>query len=207
VSTLDQRDNGHSLAAQRQQIETVCAQREWHHLAVFTDAASGKSMDKRPALRHALELLARSEADALVVAKLDRLSRSVSDFSRLIERARSEKWKLVVLDPAIDTTTDSGEFVANLLANVAQYEARLVSSRTKAGLEAARAKGIRLGRPWEIPEPVVRKIVRLRSLGLTLQEVCDSLTMQGIPTARPGSQWWPSTIKAVLDTREPEPSL
>ena len=86
-------------------------------------------------------------ADALVVAKLDRLSRSLLDFAALMEDARKEGWALVILDLGVDTTTPSGEMIANVMATFAQFERRLIGQRTKDALAVKKRQGVRLGRP------------------------------------------------------------
>ncbi len=86
-------------------------------------------------------------ADVLLVAKLDRLTRSLRDFGELAERARKRRWALVCLDLGVDTTTPAGELVAGVVASTAQYERRLIGQRTREALAARRAAGVRLGRP------------------------------------------------------------
>ena len=84
-------------------------------LRVFEDAGvSGKSLSGRPGLASAIETVENREADTLVVAKLDRLSRSLLDFAGLMDRSQKKNWSLVALDLAIDTTTPSGELMANI---------------------------------------------------------------------------------------------
>jgi len=140
----------------------------------------------------------RGEADVLVSAKLDRVSRSVADFARLLERANSRGWRLVLLDLGVDTSTPAGEFVANTIANSAQYEGRLIGQRTREGLAAKRAAGVRLGRPSVLPREVVDRIVRERGTGATLRAIAEGLTAEGVRTARGGTSWSTSSVQAVL---------
>ena len=86
---------------------------------------------KRPGIELALKTLERGEAGALVVAKLDRLSRSMLDFTAVMDIAQKQSWALVAMDCAVDTTTPAGEAMANVLATFAQFERRLISQRTK----------------------------------------------------------------------------
>jgi DNA invertase Pin-like site-specific DNA recombinase len=79
----------------------------------------------------ALETLRRGEAGALVVAKLDRLSRSMLDFTALMAKATRQSWTLVALDCAVDTTTPAGEAMVNVFATLAQFEWRLIGQRTR----------------------------------------------------------------------------
>jgi DNA invertase Pin-like site-specific DNA recombinase len=111
---------------------------------------------KRPGVQEALRVLEAKQASALVVAKLDRLSRSMLDFTALMGTAQKQSWALVALDCAVDTSTPTGEAMANMLATFAQFERRLISQRTKEALAVKRAQGVRLGRPPVLPAAVRR---------------------------------------------------
>jgi len=154
VSTGDQGLNGAGLAAQRQAIRAECKRRGWQLVRVEEDVQSGKSMSKRTGLHAALEAVESGVASALVVAKLDRLSRSLIDFATLVERSRKNGWQVVVLDLDVDTTTPNGEALASMLAVFAQWERRLIGQRTTDALAVKRAQGVRLGRPPAIPADV-----------------------------------------------------
>lgn len=120
VSTDEQRDSGLGLAAQRAKLESECAYRGWTDALFIEDAGhSAKSLD-RPGIRRALELLSANDAGVLMVAKLDRLSRSVIDFANLMDLANREGWLLVVLDLGVDMTTATGRMVAGIMAQLAQ---------------------------------------------------------------------------------------
>src|SRR4051794_12815141 len=96
VSTDEQAESGAGLAAQRTAIEAECARRGWTLVETFEDAgASGKSLDGRPQLAAALNAVETGQAATLVVAKLDRLSRSVHDAAGLLDRAQRAGWSLV----------------------------------------------------------------------------------------------------------------
>ena len=140
VSTDEQAVSGLGLAAQRAAIEAECARRGWTLVAVHEDALSGKSL-KRPGMSAALEAVESGVAAAIVVAKLDRLSRSLADFASLMARAQSGHWNLVALDLGIDLTTAAGEFMANVMASAAQWERRIIGQRTRDTLAVKRAMG------------------------------------------------------------------
>ncbi|MBA3877399.1 MAG: resolvase [Anaerolinea sp.] len=199
-STEEQADSRLGLDAQRAAILADAHRRGWDRGEVtFVEDAgySGKDL-KRPGIEAALSLLGLREADALVVAKLDRLSRSLVDFAGLMDRARREQWALIALDLAVDMTTPSGEAMASMLALFSQFERRLVGERTRAALAAKRAKGVRLGRPRLIPDDVVRRIVEERASGATLRAIVDGLNADGVPTALGGRSWYVSTVQSVL---------
>lgn len=200
MSTEEQRGSGAGLAAQRAAILTECEHRGWHLVDVIEDAGYSAKDLKRPGVRLALQLLAEGGADALVVAKLDRLSRSMLDFASIMATAQKQSWGLIALDCAVDTTTPAGEAMANVLATFAQFERRLISQRTKDALAAKRAQGVRLGRPRQLPQIVVERIVAERQQAKTLAAISDGLNSDGVPTAQGGARWYPSTVRAVLES-------
>lgn len=134
VSTAQQGQSGLGLEAQKHAVLSFT--KDEPPLAEYTEIESGRIAD-RPQLALALEH-AKETGATLVVAKLDRLSRSVAFLSALMEA----KTPFIACDfPQAD------EFTIHILAAVAQREARLVSQRTKAALAAAKARGVKLGNP------------------------------------------------------------
>ena len=200
VSTDEQATSGLGLEAQTAAIESECSRRGWDLVEVFEDAgASGKALTGRPALDDALEAVRGGEAGALVVAKLDRLSRSLLDFAGLMEDARTGGWALVALDLGVDTTTPSGEMIANVMATFAQFERRLIGQRTQDALAVKKGQGVRLGRPVAVDNAVAKRIARERRRGLSLRKIADGLNDDKIGTAHGGDKWHASTVKAVLE--------
>src|SRR5664280_1839930 len=199
VSTIEQADSGAGLAAQQLIIEAEAARRGWVLEEVHTDeAASGKSLVGRVALETAITAVESGRADVLVVAKLDRLSRSLLDFANLMARAQSNGWNLVALDLGIDLSTPAGEFLASVMASAAQWERRIIGQRTREGLAVKQAQGVRLGGPQVVRQEVVSRIAASRADGATLTAIADELTAEGVPTAKGGLRWYPSTIRAIL---------
>lgn len=154
VSTKSQAEDGFGLISQDDKIGQWAAFVDGEIVASLSETMSGKSMSNRPVLAQALDMLRRGEADGLVVLKLDRLARSVQDFAALLSEFLENGWSLVILDLQVDLGTPVGRLVASILAAVAEFERNLISERTKAGLAAAAASGVRLGRPPKVrPEP------------------------------------------------------
>jgi len=197
VSTEEQGANGAGLDVQRAQIADECERRGWSLSRVETDVRSGGSMTCRPGLGRTVEAIESGEASALVVAKLDRLSRSLIDFATLVERSRKRGWEIVVLDLAVDTTTPNGEAMAGMLAVFAQWERRIIGQRTKDALAVKRAQGLTLGRPRAMDERTRTRIRRLRSRGWTFRRIADVLTAEGIPTAHGAARWHASTVRSA----------
>jgi DNA invertase Pin-like site-specific DNA recombinase len=152
---------------------------------------------KRPEVQEALRALEAGEAKALVVAKLDRLSRSMLDFAALMATAQKQHWALVALDCAVDTSTPAGEAMAHVLATFGQFERRLIGQRTREALAAKKASGVGLGRPPTVRQSVVRRIQRQRQRGDSLRKIADDLNESGVATAQGGVQWYAATVRHV----------
>lgn len=205
VSTGDQADSGLGLDAQRRAIEVEADRRGWHLAAILEDAgASAKSMNGRPALAEALAILDAGNAAGLVVAKLDRVTRSTMDAAVLMERAARKGWKLVALDLGVDTTTPTGELVASVMAAVAQWERRAIGARTREALAAKRAQGVRLGRPRLLAPETAARIVAERDAGAGWSTIARRLDDDKVPTAQGGARWWPATVRSVYRSHVPQ---
>lgn len=197
VSTEEQADSGAGLAAQESAIRAECERRGLPLLAMHTDAGvSGKSL-VRPALTAALEDLDAGRGDVLMVAKLDRLTRSVHDATGLMMRSEKGGWGLVALDAPVDTTTPAGRAMAQILSVFAELERRLIGERTKAALAVKRDQGVRLGRPRVLSDKVVARIVKERRAGATWTAIAAGLNSDQVPTAQGGRRWYPATVRTV----------
>ena len=202
VSTDEQTGSGAGLEAQRRAIVAECERRGWTLVEIVEDAGwSAKDM-KRPGIQAALKALNEGQANALVASKLDRLSRSMIDFTALMATAQKQGWALVALDCAVDTTTPAGEAMANVLATFAQFERRLISQRTREALAVRRASGVRLGRPATMDSKVIRRIRCERAKGRSLRAIADRLNADGVPTAQGGKRWYPTTVAYTLKRLE-----
>lgn len=203
VSTDEQADRGASLAWQKQALQDECARRGWQLADLAADTASAGSMRGRPGLHRALERLDAHDYDALLVARLDRLSRSVGDFARIMERAHKRGWSIVVLDPAVDMTSPFGEAMASMAAVFAQLERRLIAQRTRDGIAEKKRQGTYRGgrllpQSQPVPEHVARRIVDLSEReGLSSRAIAARLDLEGVPTLR-GGPWVHTTVLSVL---------
>ena len=196
VSTEEQGSGGVGLDAQRRAIRAECERRGWHLLRVEQDALSGRTM-RRPGLQAALESCRSGETAGIVVAKLDRLSRSIVDFAGLLEEARDRGFNVVALDLGVDLSTPQGELVANVIASVAQWERRIIGQRTKEALAVKRAQGVRVGRPRQVPTEIATRIRRARARGSTYAKIADRLNADGVPTGHGGRRWYAATVRAI----------
>jgi DNA invertase Pin-like site-specific DNA recombinase len=197
-STQEQSDSGLGLDAQRASILAECARKGWTLIEMVEDAGfSAKTLD-RPGMARALDLLRSGEAGALVVAKLDRATRSVMDAANLLAQGQREGWTLVALDLGLDPTTPTGELVATIMAGVAQWERRAIGARTRDALAAKKAAGVRLGRPVRLPAEIAARITAAKEAGESLSAIARALNADKVPTAHDGVKWHASTVRAVL---------
>lgn len=138
VSTRDQ-----TVAAQLDALrKTECAR-------IFQETASGANSD-RPQLVAALDYM--REGDTLVVWKFDRLARSLKQLIATVEELERRSIGFRSLTEAVDTTTPSGRLVFQLFGALAEFERNVMRERTRAGLDAARARGKMGGRPAKLKE-------------------------------------------------------
>ena len=200
VSTEGQAE-GLSLKAQRETIEAAAKHRGWQ-LTVIEDAGESGTDEGRPGLREALEMIAANEAEALMVARLDRLSRSAVHTGQLLEWFGRADAAFVALDMDIDTSTPSGILVAGVLAHVAQWEGSAIASRTSAALQSLKAEGKPVGPP-AVPAKIRARISRQRKRGLTFQRIADLLNHDQIPTARGAPQWRANAVATANGYRGP----
>jgi DNA invertase Pin-like site-specific DNA recombinase len=199
VSTDEQGANGYSIDAQTALIESECLRRGWAVVEMFKDVASAATTRKRPGYDRALAACERGDAQGIVAAKLDRISRSVLDFGALLQRAQAKRFNVCVLDLDLDLSTPMGEAMANMAVTFAQLERRLIGQRTVTAMAVAKKKGVHCGRPRVLPAKVVDGIKRHRAQGKSLQAIATNLNDRGVQTAHSGNQWYASTgVSAVL---------
>jgi DNA invertase Pin-like site-specific DNA recombinase len=121
---------------------------------IFREKMSGKTK-QRPELDRMIDTL--RSGDIVVVQRLDRLGRSLKDLIELLDGFKSQQVQFISLNESIDTTTAVGELAFHMIGSIAQFERRLISERTKAGLNAARARGRKGGRPAKLIMSDVKK--------------------------------------------------
>lgn len=212
VSTEKQADTGISLAAQRAKIEAYAIAMDLDLVAIVEDpGASAKTLD-RPGLRSALAMLTSGKAEALLVVKLDRLTRSVRDLGELVERFFATRFSLLSMSDAIDTRTAAGRLVLNVLTSVAQWEREATGERTRDALRHKANNGEFCGGnapygyavdvdgklvPNEAEQAVLRVVTELKASGLSLRGIATELARAGL-APRSGKAWQPQQIKRMV---------
>jgi DNA invertase Pin-like site-specific DNA recombinase len=156
-------------------------------------------------MQRALNMLGAKHAEGLLVAKLDRLTRSVADMATLIaqyfgDRAPVGAALLSVADQ-VDTRTAAGRLVLNILASVSQWEREAIAERTRSALAYKKEQGVRLGRPPLGADAddaaMVAAIAEMRQRELTLREMAERLEAEGYKTKK-GGRWAPETVRKII---------
>lgn len=164
VSTVDQ-----SLDLQIDALNKAGCER------IFQEKVSGRAKVKRPEFEKCLEFL--RQGDVLVVWKLDRLGRNVKQLMSFAEELNEKGIGLKILTMDIDTTTPTGRLLFTILAGLAEMEHDLLLERTKAGLDAARARG-RVGGRKPIPQEVLNKAFMLWDSNMLVKDICSMLPLE-----------------------------
>jgi len=201
VSTEEQGVSRNGLESQLATCQEYASRIGVEVSQVIEEVVSGAKMTNRPLLINALSALKSGEAKVLIVSKLDRLSRSVSDLCYLLEVSEKEGWSLVILDLNIDCTTSSGRMQAQIQATFAEFERRRIGERTKDGLAIAKAKGVKLGgsKPV-IPFETVQLIALARQADKTFRQIADDLNALLITTST-GTAWSAGSVNWVLKSQ------
>lgn len=206
VSTDEQALSGLGLDAQERTLRRELEHRGWELAELVRDEGHSGSTLERPGIKRALRAIARGQADGLVVAKLDRLSRSTIDFPQLVEWFVDVEATLVALDLQIDTSTASGRLVANTLINLAEWERGQAAERTRAALASLRARGKPTGRPAVADRPELAARIRaMREEGYSLQGIANVLNAEGVATTRGAAAWRPSSVQSAAGYRRRPP--
>jgi len=213
VSTEDQAREGVSLDAQAARIGAYCVAMGFPDPEVIRDAgASAKSL-QRPGMSALLTRIRAGEVARVVVAKLDRLTRSVRDLADLIDLCAAHDVALVSVGETIDTGSAAGRLVVNMIATVAQWEREAIGERTATALAHKRRTraaysptpfGYRREGAALIPDAheqaALREAQRMDVAGASFREIAAMLTDRGVMPHR-GRAWYASTVRAVLRSK------
>ncbi|MBA4227088.1 MAG: recombinase [Hyphomonas sp.] len=162
VSTRDQ-----NLSLQEEALKKFGCDR------IFIETASGAQRD-RPQLKEAVSFL--REGDVLVVWKLDRLARSLRQLIETVDELAGKGVGFASVTEAIDTTTPGGKMIFHVFGALAEFERELIRERTASGLSAAKARGVRLGRPNSLDASELGVARSLKKSGeMTATQIADHL--------------------------------
>lgn len=210
VSTEKQADHGVSLAAQAEKIKAMAVVQGVELVEVIEDAGASAATLDREGMQKLLALVDSGKVQTVIIAKLDRLTRSVKDLALLLERLNKRGVSLVSVADSLDTGSAAGRLVLNIMVSVSQWEREAIGERTRDALAHKRANGKRTGNiPFGFTlgadgklvvnaaeQVVVAKVRELRGMGFTLRQIADELNAQGFKT-RKGGEWRHQYVAAM----------
>jgi len=196
VSTDKQADKGHSLLAQQEKVNAYASLYDLDIIDFVIETGSAKNLN-RDGLQGALAQIKAGKADALIVVKLDRLTRSVADLGYLVETYFA-KAGLLSVSEQIDTRSASGRLVLNVLASVSQWEREAIGERTAVVKQSMKANGLYCGglvpygqmlvsgvlvtNPQE--QAIICRAKALRSEGHSLRTIATMFSQEGLKTRK-----------------------
>ena len=160
ISTNEDKQK-HSLDHQKTMIKAYADLHGVNLIKTEVENATGTKISARPKLQ---ELLAKKNFDVIICTKIDRLARNIVDLNNIVRDLQNVDKEVVFVENQIDTTTANGKLFLNILGSFSEFEAEIISERTKAGLAAARKKGVILGRPKKRKTKTGEQIRKIRSL-------------------------------------------
>lgn len=166
VSTSDQ-----SCEMQETELRKFAALKGWTIDRVFSDTATGTN-DRRPQLQEMMNAARAKEFDILLIYKLDRLFRSIKGLVTTLHEFDELGLQFVSVTDQINLSTSSGRLMTHIIGAFAEFEASMIRERVRSGLQNARSKGIRLGRPTTIDS---KAVIQLRANGLSIAAIARHL--------------------------------
>lgn len=223
VSTGKQAEHGMSLEAQEAKVRAWATMTGHELTAIIVDAASASTMD-RPGFQRVLEAVDQRAVDCVVVAKLDRMTRSVADLAVLMERFNAAGVEFASIAETLDSHTAAGRMVMNIIATVGQWERETISERTRECLAHLKANGRLAGNvpygkrrvgasrdaeghlkgghleddPGE--QSIIQRIWALRGLGESYRDIADILNEEGCKT-RVGKEFRHQYVANILNVQ------
>lgn len=203
VSTEKQADLGVSLDAQTAKIRAMAVVQGAELVDVLIDAGESAKSLQRPGMARLLALVDAGAIDTVIIAKLDRLTRSVADLAELLKRFERRGVSLVSVADALDTRSAAGRLVLNIMVSVSQWEREAIGERTRDAMRHKRANGERVGTlPFgarlaadgvqlEADDAEQRLLAHMRALkadGLSTRRIAAELNRVGCTTRR-GTAW------------------
>lgn len=172
--------NGQNTEMQLEELRAYCSRRGWELAGEYTDNGISGAREQRPALDRLLADCRRRLVDAVVVYRYDRFARSLRQLVNALEEFRGLGIDFISLHESVDTSTPNGRLVFGIFASIAEFERELIRERVKSGIQAARAKGKRLGRPAVAVDAAA--VAAMRSAGHSWRSVASALGI-GVGTA------------------------
>lgn len=218
VSTDEQASSGLGLASQEEKVRAMAIVKGVNEgFEVIADEGRSASSLDRPGVARLMELIEGRKVAGVIIAKLDRLTRSIKDLGRLTEMIKKYGVSLISTAESFDTATASGRMVLNMFGVIAEWEREVIGERTRDGLAQLKKRGEHAGMVRygfrssglkkhegsgklvqdEAEQSIIKRIREWREEGRSLQLIADSLNSLGYSTRR-GTPWRLQYVDSIL---------
>ena len=212
VSTEQQADRGVSLNAQAEKIRAMAVVHNAELLDIIVDGGESAKSLQRPGMERLLNLVDAKSVQAVVVAKLDRLTRSVKDLCELLDRFDRRGIALISVAESLDTSSAAGRLVLNIMTAVSQWEREAIGERTRDAMNHKRTNGERVGNirfgyrlgadgrhiePDPAEQVILREVRQLRQSGHSMRRIATELNQRSLRTRR-GSAWRLESVARIV---------
>ncbi|MDY6994869.1 MAG: recombinase family protein [Pseudomonadota bacterium] len=226
VSKEDQAKSGISLSLQRNKIQLQAQLNDYKLIDIFSDPGKSAKDSNRPGLKKLLNFINKKKINALIVYKIDRLTRNVSDLNILVETLNKKNISLISVQESIDTKSAGGRMFINILGVISQWEREIIGERTADALTQKISNGEKIGGhipygykisgyidkknkngheykvPLIQPDPkeqkVISKMRMWRNNGISLRDIATKLYDADIKTKAGNIKWHPYTIDKII---------
>lgn len=219
VSTDRQATEGISLELQTAKINAMALVKGYEVAEIIMDDESGKSLS-RDGIQKVLQLVRSKKVDCVIIAKLDRLTRNLRDLLMILDVFKRSGVALISLNESIDTSTPIGRMMVNMLGVFNEFERENIGQRVKECLGHKKSKGgcvgqvpygyesylivsdgatkpVKMLRRNESEQIIISQMKRLRTSGLSVQKICETLNSEGLVT-RKGTPWTQQNMQIIL---------
>ena len=172
VSTQDQQ----TIPMQIEHLKEYARLREWTVANVYEEKISGAS-NNRPAYKEVMQAARQRTIDAVLVWKLDRWGRGLKELVNSMHELEELGVSFISFKDTLDLSTSNGRAMAHMLAVFATFEREQINDRVKAGIEEAKKKGVVLGRPKTVHEPVIARAKELQEQGMSHAQIGRELSL------------------------------
>lgn len=215
VSTDKQAEKGVSLEAQEAKLRAMAAIQDIEIDEFIVDGGESAKSLSRPGMERLLAMVDRGEVQTVIIAKLDRLTRSVKDLATLLERFQKRNVGLVSVSESLDTKSAAGRLVLNIMCAVSQWEREAIGERTRDAMRHKKDKGERVGAvPYGFriaedgkgllqdgdEQAMLQRIRNMRAARMTVRAIAATLNEQGHRT-RKGTAWHFSFVSTLAGSK------
>jgi DNA invertase Pin-like site-specific DNA recombinase len=213
VSTIGQAEKGVSLEDQKQKIKQYADLYGFSVTEFITDGGESAKNLNRPGVQRILSMMKQQEIEVVIVAKLDRLTRSVRDLADIVELANHKNVSLISVNEHIDTGTAAGRMILNMLGVISQWERETIGERTQTALEYKKSTGKAYNGVSlygytncrgslildQKEQEIIAVVMNLNEEKHSVSDICRMLEEKGFRTRCGKTKWHSKVVKKIIE--------